>query len=80
MSGIYRFLKVMEERGLVASSWDLEQRGPARRRYEITPDGKRCLALWVETLQRYRDRVNDLLRAARNVVRKWPATGHEARF
>lgn len=72
VSGIYRFLKAMEERGLVVSSWDLVERGPARRRYEITPAGKRCLALWVQTLQRYRDRVDDLLRAARNAVRKWP--------
>lgn len=74
MSGIYRFLKAMEERGLVVSSWDLAHRGPARRRYAITPDGSRCLAQWVETLQRYRDGINDLLRAARIAVRKQAET------
>jgi PadR family transcriptional regulator PadR len=70
MSGIYRFLKVMEEKGLVVSSWDLSQGGPARRCYQITPDGEHCLAQWIETLERYRNGINDLLRAARTAVRK----------
>ena len=79
MSGIYRFLKVMEERGLVVSSWDLAHRGPARRRYAITPDGLRCLAQWVETLQRYRDGINDLLGAARIAVKKQAETAEAPR-
>jgi DNA-binding PadR family transcriptional regulator len=70
MSGVYRFLKVMEEKGLVASSWDLSHGGPARRCYEITPDGERCLSQWIETLERHRKGINDLLRAARTAVRK----------
>ena len=70
MSGIYRFLKIMEEKGLVVSSWDVSHGGPARKCYEITPDGLRCLAQWIETLERYRDGINDLLRAARSASRK----------
>lgn len=70
LSGIYRFLKGMEEKGLVASSWDLSPSGPARKRYEITPEGEQCLARWIETLERYRDGINDLLRAARGAVKK----------
>jgi len=72
MSGIYRFLRVMEERGLVKSSWDLSHGGPARRCYQITPDGKRCLAQWIDTLERYRDGINLLLRSARLVARRRP--------
>ncbi len=69
MSGVYRFLKGMEEKGLVASSWDISHGGPARRCYQITPDGERCLSQWIETLERYRKRINGLLRAARIAVR-----------
>jgi PadR family transcriptional regulator, regulatory protein PadR len=64
-SGIYRFLKTMESKGLVASSWDTTQSGPARRAYEITPAGEGCLRTWVRTLESYRDGINSLLRAAR---------------
>lgn len=70
MSGIYRFLKVMEERGLVVSSWDVSHGGPARNCYKITPDGLRCLAQWIKTLERYRDGINRLLRAARSAAKK----------
>jgi DNA-binding PadR family transcriptional regulator len=70
MSGIYRFLKVMEEKGLAAASWDLPHGGPPRKCYEITPLGERCLAQWIETLERYRDGINELLRAARTAVRR----------
>ncbi|MFZ5831800.1 MAG: PadR family transcriptional regulator [Planctomycetota bacterium] len=69
MSGVYRFLKSMEEKGLVASSWDLSHGGPARKCYEITADGRHCLAQWIETLERYRDGINCLLRAARSALR-----------
>lgn len=70
LSGIYRFLKSMEKKGLVESSWDLSRGGPARRTYAITADGQRCLAQWIATLQRYRDGINDLLRIARSAVGK----------
>ena len=64
-SGVYRFLKSMEERGLVASSWDLSERGPARRQYTLTETGMECLSRWVETLERHRQRIGTLLRMAR---------------
>ena len=31
MSGVYRFLKTMEGKGLVVSSWDVSEGGPAKR-------------------------------------------------
>ena len=31
VSGVYRFLKTMEGKGLVESSWDFAERGPARQ-------------------------------------------------
>jgi len=64
-SGIYRFLKSMEEKGLVASSWDISERGPARRQYELTEAGLECLGRWIETLAAHRERIGMLLKMAR---------------
>ena len=69
-SGIYRFLKAMEQKGLVTSSWDLSESGPARRAYQITADGEQCLQRWITTLDTYRRGITDLLRLARGTVKK----------
>jgi poly-beta-hydroxybutyrate-responsive repressor len=69
-SGVYRFLKAMEAKGLVTSSWDTSESGPARRTYRITAAGETCLRTWVGTLQKYRNGINSLLRAARHAAEK----------
>ena len=68
VSGIYRFLKAMEQKGLVVSSWDLSESGPAKKSYALTQDGTRCLVRWTETLELYRKRVSTLLKAARTAA------------
>ena len=68
-AGVYRILKVMEKRGLVASSWDVSGARPARRLYRISPAGRRCLRRWVGTLSRHRRMVEGLLRQARKAAR-----------
>ena len=60
-TGVYRFLRSMETDGLVTSTWDLADSGPARRRFELTADGEACLARWVETLKGYQRAVGELL-------------------
>ena len=56
-SVVYRYLREMEEEGLVASEWDTEaSAGPARRVYRITEEGDRALAWWAAGL-RETDRV-----------------------
>lgn len=67
-SGVYRLLRLMERKQLVAAAWDLSQRGPAKRSYRITAAGRRCLARWIETLEDYRRGVGQLLRAARKAA------------
>lgn len=69
-SGVYRLLKTMEGRGLVAFSWDASRAGPAKRTYQITPEGHCCLGHWVETLEQYRKRVTSLLKTARSAAGK----------
>jgi len=60
-SGIYRMLKLMEAEGLVHSDWQFGDSGPARRQVAITEEGRACLARWVESLNRYRDGIDELL-------------------
>jgi len=64
-TGVYRVLRSMERRGLVVGVWDLSDTGPARRRYRLTPAGRRCLGRWVATLAEYHRAIRGLLAAAR---------------
>lgn len=48
---IYRNLRRMEEDGLVVSKWETGQSGPARRAYELSPDGARALEYCVEVIE-----------------------------
>jgi DNA-binding PadR family transcriptional regulator len=67
-SGVYRCLKTMESKGLVAYSWVLSDAGPAKRSYQLTPAGERCLQQWITTLEEYRDGIAALLKDARKAV------------
>lgn len=42
-AGLYRALRDMEDDGLVTSSWELGDHGPARRIYAITDEGLAAL-------------------------------------
>lgn len=39
MAGIYRELRAMEQRNILASVWEPSEDGPERRVYELTTDG-----------------------------------------
>jgi DNA-binding PadR family transcriptional regulator len=67
-SGVYRTLRTMEERGLVAATWDISTSGPARKSYQITPSGGQCLERWIGTLENYRREISALLGAARKAA------------
>ena len=49
--GLYRTLRVMEEDGLVSSSWEHSSAGPARRTYRLTADGVDWLHAWAGALR-----------------------------
>jgi poly-beta-hydroxybutyrate-responsive repressor len=51
MGNMYRLLRGLEERGAVTSEWDASSPGPAKRRYELTAEGRRLLDTWVEGLR-----------------------------
>lgn len=69
-TGLYRLLKSMEEDGLVVAAWDLADRGPARRRYSLTTQGRACLARWQQTLQAYHAAVGELLAGLKRPPKK----------
>ena len=69
-SGVYRALSAMAEEELVTASWDTSAPGPAKRLYHITDKGRACLGVWLETLAKYRDSINDLLAAGNDALGK----------
>lgn len=64
---VYRILRDLEEQGYVVSSWDTSGRGPARRRYELTPAGEELLAMWTQVLARRRDALDRFLNAQADI-------------
>ncbi len=47
----YRILRMLEEEGLVCSTWDTQNAGPARRVYELTDLGVEYLNTWAVTIR-----------------------------
>jgi DNA-binding PadR family transcriptional regulator len=72
VSGIYRFLKKMEVMGLVTSSWETGAKGHAKRLFEITTDGRACLARWTTTLEAYLEAITALLSKAKAAMARKP--------
>lgn len=68
VSGVYRALRGMEERGLVVASWDVSARGPAKRLYHLTAAGRACLSHWADTLERHRAAIGRLLALAQQAL------------
>ena len=50
ITGLYRHLNILEQRGMLSSAWDTTDKGPAKRRYYLTETGKECLWRWLNTL------------------------------
>ena len=50
IAGLYRHLNQLEKRGVLTSEWDTPVRGPAKRRYYLTDEGRECLNRWTQTL------------------------------
>jgi PadR family transcriptional regulator PadR len=58
---IYGLLRRMEHFGFLASKWDVEGSGPARRVYKITEEGLEYLNNALERLRKVRDVINNLV-------------------
>jgi PadR family transcriptional regulator PadR len=62
-SVVYRYLRAMEDRGFVTSTWDTEGGGPSRRVYQLTPEGDQYLAWWINGLRETRNILDRFLQA-----------------
>ncbi len=58
----YRTLRQMEKDGIVSSSWDTSEAGPAKRVYSITQAGEAYLTFWAESLDQYQKMMNSFFR------------------
>jgi poly-beta-hydroxybutyrate-responsive repressor len=58
----YRTLRQMEKEGMVSSSWDTSEGGPARRVYSITEAGEAYLKYWAESLDQYQRMMDTFFR------------------
>ena len=58
----YRTLRQMEKDGLVNSTWDTSEAGPAKRRYSITEAGDAYLKFWSQSLDHYQKMMNAFFR------------------
>ena len=65
--GLYRALRVMEEDGLLASSWDHGESGPARRVYFVTDEGRAWLDESAHAVRDMRTRLTRFLRHYRDL-------------
>jgi PadR family transcriptional regulator, regulatory protein PadR len=61
MGNLYRVLRALEEDGLVRSEWQADAPGPAKRTYELSPEGRRLLDEWATALRRSRERIDGFL-------------------
>ena len=58
----YRTLRQMEKDGMVSSSWDTSEAGPAKRIYSITEAGEAYLKFWTQSLDQYQRMMNNFFR------------------
>ena len=51
VAALYRTLRQLEQNDCVKSEWDVQDSGPARRLYKLTPRGHQHLGEWVTVLK-----------------------------
>ncbi len=59
---VYRTLRFLEEKGFVTSTWETKAKGPIRRYYEITEDGKVLLDNWAENIEKCNQTLKQFLK------------------
>ncbi len=65
---VYKTLRLLENDGHVTSEWELSTRGPARRVYSITADGREMLQAWTQTLAKNREILGAFLERVTGLV------------
>ncbi len=58
---VYMLLRRLERHGLMVSTWDIQESGPARRKYTITEDGLDYFNQGLERLKKVAKAINQLV-------------------
>jgi hypothetical protein len=58
--------------GFLFSEWDMPAKGPAKRKYSLTEQGKECLSRWMQTLYIQGELINRFLRGATKALPSIP--------
>jgi len=61
MGNLYRFLRFLEEEGIVSSKWDDDAPGPSKRIYQLTDEGRALLDEWARALRDAQGRTDAFL-------------------
>ncbi len=61
---VYRLLRLLEEGGMVSSTWEVGVAGPQRRRYTVELSGRELLRFWAGILAERGQALLDLSRLA----------------
>jgi poly-beta-hydroxybutyrate-responsive repressor len=61
MGNLYRFLRALEDEGIVTSEWRDDVPGPAKRTYALTDAGRKLLDDWVAALRGAQHRIDGFL-------------------
>ncbi len=72
-AALYRTLRQLEENGNVASEWETDQSGPARRVYRLTPQGEEHLEEWATVLDHVSKSMAQFVVKARAALTVTPA-------
>ena len=68
ITGLYRHLKLLEQRKVLSSKWETPNKGPAKRGYYLTETGKECLWRWVQTLTIQKELITRFFSKASSVL------------
>lgn len=67
-TGVYRSLRMLEDRNMIHYEWMLDESGPARKVYRITDTGIQCLNTWIHTLACYKDSIERVMENAIHAI------------
>jgi poly-beta-hydroxybutyrate-responsive repressor len=67
---VYRYLRRMEDSGLITSEWQTQETGPAKRTYRLTSEGEKILASWVQVIAGNKERMERFLALYRKQTRQ----------
>lgn len=68
-AGVYRTLRILEDRGMVHSEWEVAGEGAAKKTYKITEAGLQCLNNWILTLEQHKRTIEIIINNAKAVLK-----------